>query len=292
MTDQQPPHPSSPSGSPPASSPVPTDPSYGGGPPAYGYNPPTNGMAIASLVFGILGLTVLFGLGSILALVFGYVARGQIKRSNGAEGGRGLAMAGLVLGWIGVALSILMVVLFVVGAFVAFNSAAGDDIVKEFQVGFAEGTLENVRADDAGCTPIETFPDAGRSHIRRGASHAGYNSDPPTSGPHHALPAEPGFYSDPIPPETLVHNLEHGQIVLWFHPDADQLFKHQMELVVNDEPSATVASPYERAPEEGFVITAWRHSQTCRVASQEAIDDFRRRFQGRGPEPITPPFES
>ena len=288
MTDQQPPLPSS-SGGPPG----PTDPSYGaGGPPAYGYSPPTNGMAIASLIFGILGLTILFGLGSILALVFGYVARGQIKRSNDAEGGRGLALGGIVLGWIGIALAILMVVFLFVGAFVAFNSGAGDVIKKEFEIGFAQGTLENVPADEAGCTPIETFPDEGASHLRPRESHVGYGSDPPTSGPHHPVPADPGFYSRAIPPETLVHNLEHGQIVIWFHPDTQGLVTDQLEVVVGQEPAATVAVPYEGAPLEGFVMTAWRHLQTCRLASQDAIDEFRRRFQGRGPEPIAPPFES
>jgi len=59
----------------------------------------TNGMAIASLVLGIVGGC---GIGSILALVFGYVARGQIDRSQGREGGRGLATAGIIIGYIGI----------------------------------------------------------------------------------------------------------------------------------------------------------------------------------------------
>jgi Domain of unknown function (DUF4190) len=62
--------------------------------------PRTNGMAIASLVLGIL---FLYGVGSILALILGYTAKGQIDRSEGAERGRGLAIGGIVLGWIGIA---------------------------------------------------------------------------------------------------------------------------------------------------------------------------------------------
>ncbi len=68
----------------------------------------TNGLAIASLVLGILWL---YWVGSILALIFGYVAKGQIDRSRGAEGGRGLAIAGIVLGWVGVGILVLLVVL-------------------------------------------------------------------------------------------------------------------------------------------------------------------------------------
>jgi hypothetical protein len=69
----------------------------------------TNGMAVASLVLGIL---FIYGIGSILALVFGYQAKAQIDRSGGHETGRGMAIAGIVLGWIGVAgLLILIIVL-------------------------------------------------------------------------------------------------------------------------------------------------------------------------------------
>lgn len=67
----------------------------------------TNGFAIASLVLGLLGC------GSILAVIFGHVALGQIRRANGAEGGRGLAIAGLILGYIGLAIAILYLVLII-----------------------------------------------------------------------------------------------------------------------------------------------------------------------------------
>lgn len=59
----------------------------------------TNGMAIASLVLGIVWLA---GLGSVLALIFGLKARKQIDWSSGTQGGRGMATAGIVLGIIGI----------------------------------------------------------------------------------------------------------------------------------------------------------------------------------------------
>jgi hypothetical protein len=67
----------------------------------------TNGLAIASMVLGILWL---YWIGSILALVFGYVAKGQIDRSGGRQTGRGMAIAGIVLGWIGVAVAVILIV--------------------------------------------------------------------------------------------------------------------------------------------------------------------------------------
>ncbi len=67
---------------------------------------PTSGMAIASLVLGIGGLTVLPLLGSILAIVLGYMARRDIRQRPDQVSGDGLALAGIVLGWISVGIAV------------------------------------------------------------------------------------------------------------------------------------------------------------------------------------------
>ena len=59
----------------------------------------TNGFATASLVCGIVGIAAC-GVLSILAIVFGHIARSQIRASGGRQGGAGLALAGLILGYI------------------------------------------------------------------------------------------------------------------------------------------------------------------------------------------------
>ncbi len=69
----------------------------------------TNGFAIASLVLGILWI---YWIGSILALVFGMVAKSQIDRSGGFEQGRGMAIAGIVLGWVGIGFLLLFILFF------------------------------------------------------------------------------------------------------------------------------------------------------------------------------------
>ena len=79
--------------------------------PPYGYPPAvaatTNGLAIASLVLGIVWLG---GLGALLAIIFGAVAISQINRSGGTQSGRGLATAGIVLGGVGVILPLFLIV--------------------------------------------------------------------------------------------------------------------------------------------------------------------------------------
>jgi hypothetical protein len=69
------------------------------------YAPRTSGLAVASLVLGILGLC---GIGSLLATIFGAVAINQISRSNGTLAGKGMAIAGLVLGIVGLSALVLM----------------------------------------------------------------------------------------------------------------------------------------------------------------------------------------
>ncbi|MGC2186727.1 MAG: DUF4190 domain-containing protein [Terriglobales bacterium] len=68
----------------------------------------TSGLAIASLVFGL--LFFFFPL-SIVAIVFGHISLSQIKKSAGRLGGKGLAIAGLVLGYFGIAMIPLILII-------------------------------------------------------------------------------------------------------------------------------------------------------------------------------------
>jgi hypothetical protein len=103
-------------------------PGYGPPPPGYGQPPPppyatygvqpyvarkTNGFAIASLILGALWV---YWLGSILALIFGYIGKSQIDKSGDTQDGRGLAIAGIVLGWIGVAVLAIILIALAAGA--------------------------------------------------------------------------------------------------------------------------------------------------------------------------------
>ena len=69
----------------------------------------TSNYAVIALVAGILGWTLLPFLGSLGGIIFGHMARGEIRRSNGQLDGDGLAVTGLVLGWINVMLAVLLV---------------------------------------------------------------------------------------------------------------------------------------------------------------------------------------
>ena len=66
---------------------------------------------MASLV---LGLVWVFGIGSILAVIFGFVARRQIRQSGGRQTGGGMALAGIILGLVGVISLVLWIALIAV----------------------------------------------------------------------------------------------------------------------------------------------------------------------------------
>ena len=88
----------------------------------------TSTLAIISLVAGILGWTVLPFLGSIAAVICGHMARKEIRLAPDRLEGDGLAIAGMVLGYLSIAMAVLVVLaifLFFGGlaAFLAFANS-------------------------------------------------------------------------------------------------------------------------------------------------------------------------
>lgn len=86
--------------------------------PAYGYGyysyptPQTSGWAIASLICSIAGMVMLGVIFSVVGVIFGHIAMREIKNSNGWRGGQGMALAGLIVGYIGLGLSLIVLTLY------------------------------------------------------------------------------------------------------------------------------------------------------------------------------------
>ncbi len=79
----------------------------------------TNGLAIAALILGLVGW-VACGVGSVVAVILGFIAQSQIRESRGRQGGEGLAKAGIILGFVGIGLVVLF---FVIGAISGSSSS-------------------------------------------------------------------------------------------------------------------------------------------------------------------------
>jgi hypothetical protein len=69
-------------------------------------------LAIVSLITGILGWIGFIGIGPIIAIITGHMARNEINKSGGRITGSGMATAGLVLGYINLGLSIIGLCIF------------------------------------------------------------------------------------------------------------------------------------------------------------------------------------
>ena len=95
--------------------------------------PTTNGLAIVSLLCGIL---FFFFPSAVAAIIFGHISRSDIRRSGGRKTGAGMAMAGLILGYFGVALIAVILIIAAItipkfmrhkGVIDAHAKAAGDE---------------------------------------------------------------------------------------------------------------------------------------------------------------------
>jgi len=166
---------------------------------------------------------------------------------------------------------------------------------------------------DAGCADVvEADKELTGQHVGPGASSAElaaittvqYATTPPTGGDHYLQTAPPnkGFYDrdDAIQPERLVHNLEHGYVVVWYDKgasddDVDTL--RSISRNVSDVSSTFgpkfIVAPYERedfADDANIGMTGWGASQLCTGVSGEAIqafvDDYRAGGKkAKAPEP-------
>jgi type IV pilus assembly protein PilA len=77
---------------------------------------PTSGKATASLICGILGLTIFSILTAIPAIIFGHMSRKEIRESGGRLKGDGMALAGMIMGYIGTGVVVLIVPILIIAA--------------------------------------------------------------------------------------------------------------------------------------------------------------------------------
>ena len=88
----------------------------------------TSGLAIASLVCGIGAWFVAFCVGALAAIILGHMARAEIRRSAGRIEGDGMALAGLILGYVNLAVFVVVALLFLLtmGGIAAAAAHAGN----------------------------------------------------------------------------------------------------------------------------------------------------------------------
>jgi hypothetical protein len=141
-------------------------------------------------------------------------------------------------------------------------------------------------------------PNDGSEHVRDGTiipeEQRPWSSIPGTSGVHWDSPANWGVYTTPQPEEQLIHNLEHGGIVIYYEPDElDASEVDELARYVNRQTATGISgrykfilTPWDGPDFEGSIaVTAWRQLLYLDEVDTGAIDEFTRAHYGRSPEP-------
>ena len=134
---------------------------------------------------------------------------------------------------------------------------------------------------------VELFENEGQNHVADG-TRVPYKTDPPTSGAHYNRWMPPSVYGvGEAAPELLVHNLEHGNIVIYFNrstlgnKETDELIEMSKKYIGQWDGVVLVAREDREYP---VILTAWRSILRLKQYNKEKVLEFLDVFRGRGPE--------
>ena len=178
----------------------------------------------------------------------------------------------------------------------------------------AGGIAWAMTRDDGGATTqgpcrLATFEAQEATHVPPAEmpENFEYNSFPPTSGPHHPSPAVWNAYDDSIPQKHLIHNLEHGGIVVQYGSDVSPETVDALVAWYRQDPDGIVVAPLPQTEQAAklanrITLGAWwaeladetnpassvereeGRLLTCTAFDEETFSDFRDENRAHGPE--------
>jgi hypothetical protein len=205
------------------------------------------------------------------------------QRGTASEGGRNTRTWAIVAGIVG-----LVIALGVVAAALGVVGGGGGG---KTDVAGLRTTMQN-----AGCT-LQVAPALEGVHSITDPRKTSpkWNTDPPTSGPHYAVPAVFGIYEEPIELARLVHNLEHGGIYILYGKDVPDSTVEQLRSFYEHHKTGTIMAPLDRLGDKialgAWVVDGDTHNgflAKCASFDENAFGTFFRTLQFRGPERFDP----
>lgn len=207
------------------------------------------------------------------------------QRGAAAGGARNNRVWAIVAGVVG-----LVIALGVVAAALGFMGGGGGTT----DIPALRTTLQN-----AGCTlQIGATPGyPGNSHSIKNPNGTSpvWTTDPPTSGPHYAVPAVFGIYEEPLQIARVVHNLEHGGVYILYGKDVPSSTVEQLRSFYENHKTGTIMAPLPRLGDK-IALGAWVDDggknngflAKCTEFNENGFGTFFRTLQFRGPERFDP----
>lgn len=152
-----------------------------------------------------------------------------------------------------------------------------------------EGADATLRA--AGCTIVKQ-PAQEALHVEQLEEGYEYNTFPPSTGSHFPIPATWDLYSEPVEQFRLVHNLEHGGLIVQYGEDVPEATVAQIADWYRADPNAIVVAPLPEL-EDKVALGAWIAPEagegqgvvaTCPTFDAAVFDAFKDEYAFRGPE--------
>ncbi len=127
-----------------------------------------------------------------------------------------------------------------------------------------------------------------------------WSTFPPSAGAHYGLWAVWGFYRQPVNPRQIVHNEEHGGVIIWWGPQVPSSTVDKLEAFYQQKPAGMFGTPIAGLGKK-IALTAWTgdpskyyrngyygigHLALCNGFDQTAFATFRDAYLGKGPEGI------
>jgi hypothetical protein len=149
----------------------------------------------------------------------------------------------------------------------------------------------------AGCELKDVKASGSFDHTTDPNERVKYNSNPPTSGRHFAVPVDDGAYSTAPTDEQVVHNLEHGRVIIWFKPTLPKDTRADLKALFDEDTYQMLLVPRTKMPYQ-VAASAWNGTPepsglgrllTCERTGPEmwdALRAFRDEHRSNGPEPI------
>ncbi len=126
-----------------------------------------------------------------------------------------------------------------------------------------------------------------REHVNPGTAHDPYTSEIPVSGPHYPEWSTCGIFEEELAVETLIHNMEHGHVIVWYKPELAAEQKDRLKKFVENRLSnRNILMAPRKDLSANIAFASWGWFQTFDAVDEEAMADFYKSHKYRGPERV------